>query len=508
MFELRNILTQAKHIFKKSCLIDGVTFSCHKNANLVQLGLKNSTENVIRTQFGHLVKPGGNIKLEFDLKKSCTVTLDDRKNPVLVRWGGDKLRGVKSEQVSEEVDKTAKNDPTSSETVSKLDKSKDEKMCISQDDEFELQESESDDSKSTQSSKWTEAKNYIEFSKNLDPKKQKFAIFDMDYTMIKPASGRRFPKDHLDWMWLYGAKVHKQMNEASNSGYQIVILSNQSGLSTKKKDSSQKIANFKLKIAKITEKLDSCLCFFTTEKSICRKPCDGLINLKYFSNIDKENSFYCGDAAGRTAENKSDRKKDFAASDLQWAMNVGIKFHTPEEYFLDQKQIYPKVFDFEPSDLTKTALTTFTPFENIVMIVGLAASGKSTLAEILSKQGYEIINQDKMKTKERCQSEFKRLVKIPGQKIVLDNTNTTVAQRGVYLKIAKEFSVKIECVELDVDMVRLNHNSAFRNYVNPAVPLIPTVVMNTQRKHRVEVDESEGFERITKFKNPVFELLN
>jgi len=494
MFELRNILTQAKHIFKKSCLIDGVTFSCRKNVDLVQLSLKNSTENVIRTQFGHLVKPGGNIKLEFDLKKSCTVTLDDRKNPVLVRWGGDKLQGDKSDQASKKI----------VETVVKLDKQKDEEMCISQDDGTEFPESD-DDSKPPQESKWTETKNYIEFSKNLDPTKQKFAIFDMDYTMIKPASGRRFPKDHLDWMWLYGAKIHKQMNEASNSGYQIVILSNQSGLSTKKKDSSQKIANFKLKIAKITEKLDSCLCFFTTEKSICRKPCDGLVKLKYFENMDQENSFYCGDAAGRAAEHKSDRKKDFAASDLQWAMNVGIKFYTPEEYFLDQKQIYPKTFDFEPSDLSKTALTTFTPSENVVMIVGLAASGKSTLAKILSKQGYEIINQDKMKTKERCQSEFKRLVKIPGQKIVLDNTNTTVAQRSIYLKIAKDFCVKIECVELDVDMVRLNHNSAFRNYVNPEIPLIPTVVMNTQKKHKVEVADSEGFEKITKFKNPVFE---
>merc|ERR1712071_172636 len=110
-----------------------------------------------------------------------------------------------------------------------------------------------------------------------------------------------------------------------------------------------------------------------------------------------------------------------------------------------------------------------------------------------------------MKTKERCQSEFERLVKIPGQKIVLDNTNTTVAQRNIYLKIAKDFCVKIECVELDVDMVRLIHNSAFRNYVNPEILLIPTVVMNTQKKHKVEVADSEGFEKITKFKNPVFE---
>jgi hypothetical protein len=105
--------------------------------------LRNSTENVIRTQFGHSVKPGGNIKLEFDLKRSCTVTLDDRKNPVLVRWGGDELISVKSEQVSKE-----KN-------------TKDEDMSISQDDELELQETESDENtpkSPPESSKWTETK--------------------------------------------------------------------------------------------------------------------------------------------------------------------------------------------------------------------------------------------------------------------------------------------------------------------------------------------------------------
>ena len=96
------------------------------------------------------------------------------------------------------------------------------------------------------------------------------------------------------------------------------------------------------------------------------------------------------------------------------------------------------------------------------------------------------------------------MVKVPGKKICLDNTNTNIAQRSAFLSIAKEFSVKIECVELDVDDKMLNHNSAFRHYNNPNVPLIPTVVMNTQKKNRTPVSESEGFTKITKFKNPVF----
>ncbi len=39
-------------------------------------------------------------------------------------------------------------------------------------------------------------------------------------------------------------------------------------------------------------------------------------------HLDKEQSFFVGDAAGR--------KGDFAGTDRKWALNVGIKFYTPE----------------------------------------------------------------------------------------------------------------------------------------------------------------------------------
>lgn len=45
-----------------------------------------------------------------------------------------------------------------------------------------------------------------------------------------------------------------------------------------------------------------------------------------------KNSFYCGDAAGRP---KTDLKpKDFSDSDLKFAREIGVKFHTPESLFL------------------------------------------------------------------------------------------------------------------------------------------------------------------------------
>ena len=45
-------------------------------------------------------------------------------------------------------------------------------------------------------------------------------------------------------------------------------------------------------------------------------------------------SFYCGDAAGRPAT--KNKQKDFSDGDLKFAQNIWLKFHTPESLFLGQ----------------------------------------------------------------------------------------------------------------------------------------------------------------------------
>ena len=55
------------------------------------------------------------------------------------------------------------------------------------------------------------------------------------------------------------------------------------------------------------------------------------------SQVDKDKSFYCGDAAGRPKT--TFKKADFSADDMVFARNVGLEFHTPESCFLGKAKV-------------------------------------------------------------------------------------------------------------------------------------------------------------------------
>ena len=83
-----------------------------------------------------------------------------------------------------------------------------------------------------------------------------------------------------------------------------------------------------------------------TQKDDYWKPGKGM--WEYFvkneeTKVDMDNSFYCGDAAGWAATKTW--KKDFSNTDKLFALACGLKFMTPEEYFLGEKEVDEWEFD-------------------------------------------------------------------------------------------------------------------------------------------------------------------
>lgn len=179
------------------------------------------------------------------------------------------------------------------------------------------------------------------------------AAFDMDDTLIRPPSGRVFPKeDPSDWMWLH-PHVEGHLRYLHANGFLLVLFSNQLGISKNATWNAAKAEVVQRKVIQLSEALQLPLCaFIATREDAWRKPSpDMWIRCKEevakvsrtagcTSFIDCDSSsFYVGDAAGRSMKTLAGRKKDFSCADRQFAHNIRLPFLTPEEFFLKSTDV-------------------------------------------------------------------------------------------------------------------------------------------------------------------------
>lgn len=246
-------------------------------------------------------------------------------------------------------------------------------------------------------------------------------------------AGKRYGKDATEWKWWHSSvpiKLKQLFTEGLVSlfprsiqyfgstvrRFHVVVLSNQAGMplypdpkSKPPKNLKDRVVAFKQKFESVATQLDIPLTLYAaTGKDIYRKPrtgmWDSMLHDKGFTSVDVDlgNSMFVGDAGGRTASGKT--PKDFSCSDRNLAANIGVKFFTPEEFFLGEP---PRQFtrDFEPTvfSLEGSADEFELAFEKksekeVVLFCGAPGAGKSTFySKNLRPLGYERINQDTLK---------------------------------------------------------------------------------------------------------------
>lgn len=255
-------------------------------------------------------------------------------------------------------------------------------------------------------------------------KRSKIAAFDLDSTLISTASGKKHAGDEGDWKWWH-AQVPEKLRALYREGYRVIILSNQAGLTlhadpkskAPKASGEKRVMSFKKKCSSILAQLDLPVTLYAaTGKDRFRKPQTGMweeackdYNLTE-AELDLENSIFIGDAGGRTAVQLGSTllPKDFSCSDRNLAHNLGITFKTPEEYFLDEK---PREFrrDIDilqheySEDGDDAPLFVKKHSQEMVVFCGPPGAGKSTFfTRVLAPAGFERINQDTLKTRDKC----------------------------------------------------------------------------------------------------------
>jgi len=313
----------------------------------------------------------------------------------------------------------------------------------------------------------------------------KIASFDLDNTIIFTKSKKRFAIDKNDW-YIDNIVLNK-LKELHKDNYKIIFFTNQNGIAVGKVDKNDfiekcnNILNYiNLPIIIIASMYDD----------LYRKPrigmWDYIIN-NYYPNVDIQSSFYCGDAAGRC--------DDFSCSDYKFALNLNLKFYTPEQLFYNDTSKFNCVkLGFNPIqyfsntpgsnnnllDIFNEELNNLTDImkfycKNMIILIGSPASGKSSfVSNYLSK--CDIINQDTLLTMTKCKKKCIELINTNTNKIhniVIDNCNKDINTRNTWVDIANDYKYNIIMINFILSKDFALHINKYRSLTsNKSLPNI------------------------------------
>lgn len=287
--------------------------------------------------------------------------------------------------------------------------------------------------------------------------RQKMAIFDYDWTLVKPKSNGTFSKNENDWVWLT-EKVPIIIKELYDKGYSINIISNQrKNTITKIKEINNALSSLNIPIIYV---IGSDNIIAKPNKSIF----DLLLNNKKW---DKNKSFYVGDALGR--------KEDWSDVDKKFAENIGIKYYSPDELFATTNTKHKNIAENKNQE--------------IIVMVGYPGSGKTTISNTFNKDRYVVISGDEYKTSKKMIKESEKHIK-NGKSIIYDATNATKDKRSEYIAVAKKYNIEARCIDVKTDIVE----SMFRN--NKRDKVIPKITYYVFRKKYQEPNIDEGFKEV------------
>uniref|UniRef100_A0A8C4SD49 Bifunctional polynucleotide phosphatase/kinase n=2 Tax=Erpetoichthys calabaricus TaxID=27687 RepID=A0A8C4SD49_ERPCA len=418
-----------------------------------------------------------------------------------------KTKKQRVENVEEEKEEEDLDEEATLHKLTQLQNSANSAAAIQSQSRIHLTQNKTLDSTSCPKDCWQEEGKLMIFTKAGVQASSKIAGFDIDGTIITTKSGKVFPVNTDDWKILY-SEIPGKLKELLQNGFKVVFFTNQMGIARGK----LKPEDFKKKVEAIIQRLDVPIqVLVATGSGIFRKPVLGMWDYQCKKAscglpIDIDQSLYVGDAAGRPANWAPGRKKkDFSCGDRLFALNAGLQFFTPEEYFLGWKKAPFTMPEFDPRKLDPKA-SLFSPptasltsnEQEIIVAVGYPASGKSTFFQKhLVRAGYTYISRDVLGSWQKCVAACEKAIH-EGKRVIIDNTNPDIESRSRYLKISREATVPCRCFLFTATLEQAKHNNRFREMCSSGKGHVPVndMVFNSYKSKFVAPSLGEGFTEI------------
>jgi bifunctional polynucleotide phosphatase/kinase len=331
-------------------------------------------------------------------------------------------------------------------------------------------------------------KDYYVFKFGDVKKRSELAIFDLDYTLIKPKK-YKFPKNKDDWMFLHD-NIQIKLKQVSIT-HNIMIITNQSRI---KDDKS--LDDFKYKLNNIQKELDVPLtvCISVADNKY-RKPCIGFKEVA-FSEYKPKKCYYVGDAAGRP--------NDFADTDYKFALNLKIDFYVPEEYFLNEPTPILKINGFNPLTFKFNSDSDIKFIEDpkMVVIMGRPATGKTTFYKNYLAE-YDLFSLDKYKSSSKLMKELE-IALYNKKNVIIEGLLPTKIKRLFYFNIAKAHKYKCQLVHINHEMDFCMHLNKYRMLTHNIKP-INIIVYRKFNKDYAEPSKNEGWDNILTIK-PILDV--
>ncbi len=327
---------------------------------------------------------------------------------------------------------------------------------------------------------------------------QKICIFDLDNTIIKTKSGNVFPKNLNDWKFLFNNTIETFKQENIIYG----IVSNQNGLKTESKKN-----DWITKLNNIIKFIPIHFVFASTENNKYRKPLPNswyfikehiLFNVNVKLLEENKKIYYIGDACGRD--------NDFSDTDLKYALNLNIKFKTPEKYFLKTKNetinvSYPN-FEYYSNDEFNEILNKIINLMDkkiIIVMVGFPASGKSFLRNqlISLNNNFKYFNNDDINNHVNSNNLIKKISNEHNY-IINDNTNLLLKHRIDINKLPEHYKLCIYFNHSTEVLQYLNYHRMYYNEQNLISSVVYRMLNSKITKNDKNLDEFDEIIEINK----------